>query len=54
MDDMKETKAAMEKYAREVKEHDIDRDALMLARGFKIAAEILSRGEEGKGKTESA
>lgn len=54
MDDMKETKAAMEKYAREVKEHDIDRDALMLAQGFKIAAEILSRSEENKGKTESA
>lgn len=54
MDDMKETKTAMEKYAREVKEHDIDRDARMLARGFKIAAEILSRSEEGKGKTESA
>ena len=54
MDDLKETKAAMEKYAREVKEHDIDHDARMLARGFKIAAEILSRSEEGKGKTESA
>lgn len=54
MDDMKETKAAIEKYAREVKEHDIDRDALVLAWGFKIASEILSRSEEGKGKTESA
>ncbi|WP_303229479.1 hypothetical protein [uncultured Dialister sp.] len=54
MDDMKETKDVMKQYAREVKEHDIDRDALMLAQGFKIAAEILSRSEENKGKTESA
>lgn len=54
MDDMKETKDAMEQYAKKAKKCDIDRDALILAQGFKIAAEILSRSEENKGKTESA
>lgn len=52
MEDMKEKKAVMERYAKEVADHDIDRDALMLARGFKIAAETLKAdGKEGKAES---
>lgn len=44
----------VEHYADELKTREISRDALLLAKGFQIAAELIKADEEKEKKDESA